>query len=92
MTHFLQRALPFVILVLTACTDAPSWQKLLAAKILDQFPSYQVAPAPNGGLTVKRPGLADSWIDVEDIARFCRRGPKDCDYAADQMLLSLRGP
>ena len=78
-------------LVLCACTDPPSWQKLLAIKITDQFPTYQTEPAPNGSLTVKRPGQPDKTVDVDDIARFCQRGPKDCNYATDQMLLDLRG-
>jgi hypothetical protein len=78
-------------LALCGCTEPPSWQKLLATKITDQFPTYQPEPAPNGALTVKRPGQPDIRVDVDDIARFCQRGPKDCNYATDQMLLDLRG-
>ena len=77
---------------LAACTEPPSWQKLLAIKITDQYPAYQAEPAANGGLTVRRPGLPDVAVDVDDIARFCRRGPKDCNYATEQMLLGLRAP
>ena len=76
---------------LIACTEPPSWQKLLAIKITDQFPSYQAELAPGGGLIVKRPGLPDAPVDVDAIARFCQRGPKDCNYVQDQMLLELRG-
>jgi hypothetical protein len=76
---------------LPACTEPPSWQKLLAIKITDQLPAFTAEPAPGGGLTVKRPGLPDAPVDVDGIARFCQRGPKDCDYAIDQMLLELRG-
>ena len=78
-------------LALGACTEPPSWQKLLAIKIVDQYPTYTAEPAPGGGPTVKRPGLPDVPVDVDAIARFCQRGPKDCDYATDQMLLELRG-
>lgn len=79
------------LLVICACTEAPSWQKLLTIRISDQYPSYQVKPTADGGLLVERPGLTAVPVDVEAIARFCLRGPKDCNYATDQMLLELRG-
>ena len=44
-----------------------------------------------GGLVVERPGLAPVPVDVAAIARFCQRGPNDCNYATDQLLLELRG-
>lgn len=80
------------LLGLAACSEAPSWQKLLAARIVQQYPAYQVQPAPAGELIVQRPGLPALPVDVDAIARFCQRGPKDCNYATDQMLLELRGP
>ena len=80
------------LLLLTACTDPPpSWQKLLGAKITQQYPQYQVMPQTDGSLLVKRPAQADAPVDVDAIARFCQRGPGDCNYATDQMLLELRG-
>ena len=79
------------LLAVCACTEAPSWQKLLSTRITDQYPTYQVKPTADGGLLVERPGLAPVPVDVEAIARFCLRGPKDCNYATDQMLLELRG-
>ncbi len=96
MTHFVRtfwRTLVWApVLALMACGEPPGWPKLLAIKITDQFPSYQTAPAANGGLVVKRPAWADKTVDVDDIARFCQRGPKDCNYATDQMLLDLGRP
>jgi len=84
--------LAIAVLMLVACSgEPPSWQKLLASKITEQYPNYQAQPAPNGGLLVQRPGLAPIPVDVNAIAQFCQRGPKDCDYATDQMLLELRG-
>ena len=80
------------LLALAACTEPPSWQKLLAAKISEQYPAYQVMPAPAGALVVQRPGQAALPVDVDAIAKFCQRGPKDCNYAIDQMLLDLRSP
>ena len=77
------------LLAAYACSEAPSWQKLLAARISGQYPGYQVKPAADGGLLVERPGLAAVPVDVDAIARFCLRGPKDCNYATDQMLLEL---
>jgi len=74
---------------LAACTEPVSWPKLLSAKIMQQYPAYTVEPAPGGNLLVLRPGLAAVPVDVNDIAAFCLRGTKDCDYATDQMLLAL---
>ena len=77
--------------LLTACTEPPSWQKLLSLKITEQFPSYKVVATANGGLLVERPGKSALPVDADAIGRFCRRGPKDCNYATDQMLLELGG-
>jgi hypothetical protein len=41
-------------------------------------------------LKVLRPKLPDARVNVEEIAQLCQRGPKDCNYATDQMLLSLQ--
>jgi hypothetical protein len=76
---------------LAACGEPPGWQKLLAGRITQQYPGYRAIPAPGGGLIVERPGLPDMPVDVEAIGRFCQRGPKDCNYASEQMLLQLRG-
>lgn len=76
---------------LSACGEAPSWQKLLSIRIKDQYPSFTVQPSVDGGLVVERPGLASVPVDVDAIARFCQRGPKDCNYATDQMLQTLQG-
>lgn len=86
---------PFVaallLLLLGACTEPVSWQKLLAAKITQQFPDYEVEPGVDGGLRVQRPGQPPLPVDVNAIAQFCQRGPKDCNYATEQMLIELRG-
>ncbi|MFC6280199.1 MULTISPECIES: hypothetical protein [Polaromonas] len=76
-------------LALPACSEPPSWQKLLTAKISEQYPGYKVQATADGNLLVERPGLAAMPVDVKAIAAFCLRGPKDCDYATDQMLLQL---
>jgi hypothetical protein len=31
-------------------------------------------------------------VSVEPIAQNCLRGPRDCSYAVEQMLLVLRDP
>lgn len=77
-------------LALVACGQAPSWQKLLAAKISQQYPAYEVQTMADGSLLVRHPGMPDMPVDVNAIAQFCQRGPKDCNYATDQMLLELR--
>ena len=78
--------------LLLSCTEPPGWQKLLTLKITEQYPSYKVQPVPGGGLLVERPGLASLPVDADAIGRFCLRGPKDCNYATDQMLLNLAEP
>ncbi len=77
--------------LLPACTEAPTWQKLLTLKIIEQYPDYKIQPAANGGLLVERPGKSTLPVDADAIGLFCRRGPKDCNYATDQMLLELGG-
>ena len=55
-----------VLLALAACTQAPSWQKLLTAKILAQFPGYEVQPVADGNVVVRRPG---SLLDEHAVMR-----------------------
>ncbi|MES2184329.1 MAG: hypothetical protein V4505_07275 [Pseudomonadota bacterium] len=82
-----------MLAMLAGCDQKPpSWDSLIAARITQQYPAYQTVPQPGGGLTVERPGLPAKPVDVAGIAQFCRRGPKDCDYAIDQLLLELQPP
>ncbi len=76
---------------MAACTEAPTWQKLLSLKITQQYPNYKVQTTASGGLLVERPGKNPLPVDADGIGRFCQRGPKDCNYATDQMLLELGG-
>jgi len=78
-----------VVFVSAGCGEPPSWQQLLAIKIHDQYPTYSAVPRPDGSLLVSRPGKPDAPVDVNAIALLCQRGPKDCNYATDQMLLDL---
>jgi hypothetical protein len=75
--------------LMCACTETPSWQKLLSLKITEHYPSYKVQTTGTGGLVVERPGKSPLPIDADAIGRFCQRGVKDCNYATDQMLLQL---
>lgn len=77
-------------LLVGSCGEPPGWQQLLASKINQQHPGFEVEPTPDGNLIVKRPNLPAVRVDVGEISRLCQRGPKDCDYAVDQMLLSIR--
>lgn len=86
----LPRLLASLPLALLACGQPPSWQALLAAKISQQYPDVRVDATADGKLLVRQPGAPDAPVDVDAIARFCQRGPKDCNYATDQMLLELR--
>ena len=76
---------------LCSCTESPTWQKLLSLKITEQYPDYKVQTTGTGGLMVGRPGKSKLPVDTDAIGRFCQRGPKDCNYATDQMLLELGG-
>lgn len=82
--------LAIAIPLLFACTDAPTWTKLLASKIAQQYPGYSVKTTDDGNLLVVRPGLPAVPVDAHAIGRFCQRGPKDCNYATDLMLLELQ--
>ena len=100
MSHFVitaprawpARAAATMLLILASCTQVPSWQSLLTAKILAQYPGYEVNPVADGNIVVRRPDLADVPVDVNAIAQFCLRGTRDCNYATDQMLLELAPP
>ena len=89
----LYRALLAALALLVACgQQPPSWDKLLAGKITGQYPDYAVVVTAPGHLRVSRPKLPAQDVDVEPIAQHCLRGPKDCSYAVEQMLLVLRDP
>ncbi len=80
-----------LVSALAACSpEPPSWQKLIASRIADQYPAMRVESLAGGNIKVQRAGLPDVTVEVEPIAVFCRRGPKDCNYAIEQMLLGLR--
>ena len=79
--------------MLAGCGQAPpSWDQLLAGKITGQYPDYQVSMTAPGHLRVTRPNMPDRAVDVDPIAQHCLRGPKDCNYAVEKMLLVLRDP
>jgi hypothetical protein len=77
-------------LLLAACADeAPNWDKLVTAKIRQQYPNYIVSRTSPGNLVVERPGLSSQPVDTEAIGKFCQRGTKDCDHAIEVMLMDL---
>jgi hypothetical protein len=81
-----------VAALLAACGDKPpAWDVLLERKIQQQFPAYTVSHSAGGDLLVARPGLPTATVEVAPIAQFCQRGPKDCNYATDRMLIDLQG-
>jgi hypothetical protein len=85
-------ALSLACVLHAGCNEPFSWQRLIASKIAYEFPTYRVDQLADGRLLVHRPGLPDATVDVEPIGKLCQRGPKDCSYATDQMLVELRGP
>lgn len=79
--------------LLAACGQSPpSWDKLLTGKVLGQYPTYAVTVPVAGQLQVERPGMPTKTIEVNPIAQHCLRGPKDCNYAVETMLVELRDP
>jgi len=80
---------PLVSLLIASCSQPPSWEKLLTDKITDQYPAYTVTQSVEGVLLVARPAQVTKRIDAKAIGEFCRRGPRDCNYAVDQALLEL---
>lgn len=86
-------ALLTCLALLAACGQKPpSWDDLLAGKITGQYPDYTVMVTAPGHLRVTRPNMPAQDVDVAPIAQHCLRGPKDCNYAVEQMLLVLRDP
>lgn len=80
-------------ITLTACgQQPPSWDSLLAGKINGQYPDYRVSVTQPGHLLVERPGMPPQTVEVAPMALHCTRGPRDCGYAVEQMLLGLRDP
>ena len=75
---------------LQGCSEPVSWQRLLASKITQEYPSYNPQATADGQLLVQRPGLSALPVDVIAISQFCQRGPRDCAYATDQVLIALR--
>ncbi len=80
---------PLVPFLIASCSKPPSWEKLLTEKITDQYPAYTVTQTDDGVLLVARPAQDAKRIDAKAIGEFCRRGPRDCNYAVDQALLEL---
>lgn len=88
---FLRPACFGLACLLAACSQqAPSWDRLISAKITEYYPAYTVLAPQDGQLRVLRPGQPDSVIEVGPVAQFCQRGPADCNYALDQLLIGLR--
>ena len=82
-----------VAVLLAACGQSPpSWDNLISGKVLGQYPGYVVTVSVAGQLRVERPGMPVKTIEVTPIAQHCLRGPKDCNYAIEKMLLELRDP
>jgi hypothetical protein len=87
------QALLLAGLALTGCgQQPPSWDKLLYGKITGQYPDYRVSVTVPGQLRIERPVMPAQTVEVEPIAQHCLRGPRDCSYAVEQMLLVLRDP
>jgi len=77
--------------LLAACDSRPlDWNSLTASRIRDQVPGAQVIVIDAGTLEVKAAGKSQR-IDTKELQTRCNRGPKDCDYAFDQIVTQLRG-
>ena len=75
---------------LAGCTgEPPSWDTLLSRRIAQERPQCAVTTPAAGRLEIRCPGAAEQVLEVAPIAQHCQRGPRDCEYAIDQLLLGL---
>ena len=56
----------------------------------DQVPGAQVTVIDANTLEAKAAGKS-LRVDTAELQTRCSRGPKDCDYAFDQIVTQLRG-
>ena len=76
--------------MLAACSGPPpSWDVLITQRIAAERPQCAVSAPSAGWLDVRCAEGKAQRIEVAPIAQFCQRGPRDCEYAIDQMLLGL---
>ena len=92
VTGLSQVAMGAAVLLAACGQSPPSWDILLSGKVLGQYPTYTVTVPEAGQLRVERPGMPTKTLAVNPIAQHCLRGPKDCNYAVEQMLVELRDP
>ena len=77
-------------LLLAACDQRPlSWDTLLRERITQERPDCVADTSAPGQLRVRCGSAPVQLIDSHDIAQFCQRGPRDCEYAIDQAVLGL---
>jgi hypothetical protein len=92
------RRWPIGALICAACSlsgcdqTPPSWTHLIGQRVQDQYPNFRVTELPQERLQIERPGLPPQTVEIEPLALHCRRGPRDCDYVIDELLLKLRPP
>ena len=76
----------------SGCDSKPlDWNTLAAARIRDQLPNAQVKVIDAKTLEASLDGKTTK-VDTAELSLLCNRGPKECDYAFDQVILQLRGP
>ena len=77
-------------LLLAACDQRPlSWDTLLRQRITQERPDCVADTTTPGQLALRCGPAPVQLIDSHDIAQFCQRGPRDCEYAIDQAVLGL---
>ena len=77
-------------LLLAACDQRPlSWDTLLRQRITQERPDCVADTSAPGQLALRCGSAPVQLIDSHDIAQFCQRGPRDCEYAIDQAVLGL---
>ena len=77
-------------LLLASCDQRPlSWDTLLRQRITQERPDCVADTSTPGQLALRCGPAPVQLIDSHDIAQFCQRGPRDCEYAIDQAVLGL---
>lgn len=75
--------------VATACSnEAPSWPRLIEARITSQYPAARVSGGP-AFLEVDLAGRKQR-IEVAPLVLQCNRGHAECESAMTNMLLGMQ--
>ncbi len=86
-------ALVLVASGLPACDSRPaSWDTVLLQRITQERPDCIASTPAPGDIALRCGASAEQHVVVAPIAQFCQRGPRDCEYAIDEVIKALPAP